>query len=90
MGVLRTKRDAVVSIPCIEDCFLLSRRDRSRLVKGGWCVMCLSSGMGVQSLKIDSATRFPIFLGANDHPVAPCDGFTYWYGFNDAQSNILI
>ena len=38
------------------------------------CVVCFSGGMGTQCLKVDSSTRMPILLGADNHTLAPRDG----------------
>ena len=35
--------------------------------------MCFTSGMHIKCLKVHSAPRFSIFLGTDNHSMAPCN-----------------
>ena len=48
----------------------------------------LPSGMGVKWLEVNIPTGLAIFLCTYNHPIAPCDGFTYGDYFNDTQADI--
>jgi hypothetical protein len=90
VAVTFIKRDAVVSIPRVEDCLACVVGDRSCLVEGGLRVVGLPYSVVVQWLKVHGAAGFTRLFRTNDHFMAPCDWGANWYGFDDAKPNILI
>ena len=90
MVVFLTDGDAVIAVPCVEDCPLFAVWDGSHLVERGGCVMRLPFCVSIEGLEVDGPTWFAVFLCAEHHSVAPCDGFAYGYRLDDTQTDVLI
>lgn len=90
VAVLDANGDAVIAIPCVEDSLLFTMWDKSRLVERGGRVMCFPFRMGIEGLKVDCPTWFPILLCTDHHSVTPRNGFAYRHGLENTQTDVLI
>ena len=79
----------MITIPGIEDCLCVGRY-QSGLVEGRLGMVSLPSGMDAKWLEINNSAGLAIFLCTCNHPMAPCDRFTYRSNFNDTQADISI
>ena len=84
VAVVLVEWHAVITVPAIEHCFLHVVWHRACLVERALGVMCFACCVKVQRLKVHSAARFTILLGAYHHTVAPCHRLSDWYGFKDS------
>ena len=83
MPILFRERDAVVAVPRIKHGLVSVGWNRTSLVKRGLGVVSLSGGMSIESLEIDSASWFAVFLWGHYHLVAPSHRCSNGYRLND-------
>ena len=53
-------------------------------------MVCFPGGMDVEGLEVDCPSGCAILFGANDHPMAPRNRFSNWYGFKHSQSHVSV
>ena len=65
------------------------RREERRLVKRAHRVVCFSAAELVKGL-VHAASRSSALFPSDDHPAAPCHGFTYRNRFDYTERDVSV
>ena len=80
----------MVAVPGVGNGIFHVRREDRRLVKRAHRVVCFSAAELVKGLVVHAASRPSALFPNDDHPAAPCHGFTYRNRLDYAERDVSV